>query len=187
MRVQARWSLPCSLASDGFRVCIKILMIIFGAVGTSKWGRSPKFWVASCEFSSVRGEFQSNCSSTYGPSGGFHLVIWAITCISLLASRSRDGGKLSLNLEYHNGSGWSSKALVYLVGGSLSTIATGAVSGSSYIALRHLWLSLASLIITFACINRMLVPSEFLFLLFSSHTNDPVVVLTVTVPLLPQS
>ena len=81
------------------------LMAVFGFIGTSKWGRSPRFWVISCLYI---------------------LSVWAVLCISLLATRDKTpASQVIYGAPFRSNSGWNSKPYIYLVGAILSTIATG--------------------------------------------------------------
>jgi hypothetical protein len=58
--------------------------------------------------------------------GIYGLTVWAILCITVLVSEVKKGGSIRTD-RFYNGSGWNSKAYVYLLGWQYSTIASGVV------------------------------------------------------------
>nr|XP_019012267.1 uncharacterized protein I206_03113 [Kwoniella pini CBS 10737]OCF51048.1 hypothetical protein I206_03113 [Kwoniella pini CBS 10737] len=87
-----------------FLFFIAVLLIV-GSIGSTAWGRSHRFWL---------------CSGLFG------FTMWAVLCITLLATnatRHRSEDTLS---KFYNTTGWSSKPYVYLLGWQFTTIASGA-------------------------------------------------------------
>lgn len=61
--------------------------------------------------------------------GLYILSVWAVLCISLLATRDKTpASQVIYGAPFRSNSGWNSKPYIYLVGAILSTIATGSVS-----------------------------------------------------------
>ncbi|KAJ9123141.1 hypothetical protein QFC22_001334 [Naganishia vaughanmartiniae] len=82
------------------------MLVLFGLVGTSKWGRSPKFWVAS---------------------GLYIFAVWLVICVSLLAKEAgRRSPSAVFQQPFTNETGFTSRPYIYLIGWVLTSIATGA-------------------------------------------------------------
>lgn len=89
------------------------ILTVTGIVGSQAWGRSHRFWLGA---------------------GLYGVAVWAILCISLLATGARyvnkvhaDGSKtprIQAPL-WMNETGWDNKPYVFVLGWSYCTIASG--------------------------------------------------------------
>ncbi|WWD16702.1 hypothetical protein CI109_101133 [Kwoniella shandongensis] len=81
------------------------VLLICGTVGSTHWGRSHYFWLGS---------------------GAFGFTMWAVLCITLLATNATKHNPGDLFTKFYNTTGWSSKPYVYILGWQFTTIASGA-------------------------------------------------------------
>nr|XP_018264501.1 amino acid/metabolite permease [Kwoniella dejecticola CBS 10117]OBR86659.1 amino acid/metabolite permease [Kwoniella dejecticola CBS 10117] len=87
-----------------FLFFIAVLLIV-GSIGSTAWGRSHRFWL---------------CSGIFG------FTMWAVLCITLLATNATKHRSGHTFTTFYNTTGWSSKPYVYLLGWQFTTIASGA-------------------------------------------------------------
>ncbi|WWD08839.1 hypothetical protein V865_006953 [Kwoniella europaea PYCC6329] len=81
------------------------VLLIVGTVGSTAWGRSHRFWLGS---------------------GIFGFTMWAVLCITLLATNATKHRSGDTFTTFYNTTGWTSKPYVYLLGWQFTTIASGA-------------------------------------------------------------
>ncbi|KAK8861393.1 hypothetical protein IAR55_002212 [Kwoniella newhampshirensis] len=81
------------------------VLLIVGSVGSTHWGRSHYFWLAS---------------------GSFGFAMWLVLCITLLATNATKFHPGDLFTKFYNTTGWSSRPYVYILGWQFTTIASGA-------------------------------------------------------------